>query len=854
MVYGIQGYGKTTLVSGWLRDQPTDVVVTWVSARPSNGDVDLFAAHVLAELDAEGLVAAAPGPAADAATAPVDALLIRLTSVLRASRDAQFVLVIDDAQWLLDDTLMRGLIGLAARFELFHLVACSRSRHPIQLLATGVVDLEVVPARDLLLSAAQIGELATRMGVHLTLAQARELHQAFGGWMAAVLLVLSEVKSMPDSADRRLPLGRVKHYLREVVLPGIGDRRLLERVMQLSLAERLSHRLIEDMAREEGHDPRALVRLVESPGLAERRYERDDVVLVLPTFIRDGLRATYTASHPEKAKATHRRLARWYAAGSDHDPVPALRHAVAAQDWETLRQLWSRHSADLMFNHAKALTTLLDTLPEDVITSRGSLLVAQEVLRSAGAGQDRELLVALRAYGESSRRVAKRGWDGLELHDLLFVGTGCVVAERLDGRFAEAELIADETERRADALMARGDEPGDLLAWFHLQRALTHTLRADHVRAAHHYGVSWQHRRQTPAVIAEAAAANLALTHALLADLAASTHWLDCYHSVRAENSWGHEFACVGALVAEALLALDHLEPARSKAALDALRREAAPLDLWPIVAHVNAKFSLHYGEPAAALAELDIAQRAYPSAVAHGPAAELLLSRARADLLLAAGQGQRARTLLADHNAEAQPLLAVPLVRLHLLAGDPQQARSIAARLLWDGATDRRARLELWLLHALASQREGDLHTSADMTRRSLAMYRHTRQLRPFATIPRADLQAMFDIAGLTLPFADLTRVMRHRNPFRREITLVQFTPREHTLLNALMTGATRQQIADQLYVSVNTVRSQLTTLYRKLGVTKREDALTRIAEYGLDRPGWGLQSTVDGSSHHHT
>jgi len=39
----------------------------------------------------------------------------------------------------------------------------------------------------------------------------------------------------------------------------------------------------------------------------------------------------------------------------------------------------------------------------------------------------------------------------------------------------------------------------------------------------------------------------------------------------------------------------------------------------------------------------------------------------------------------------------------------------------------------------------------------------------------------------------------------------------------------------ADQLYVSDNTVRKQLVTLYRKLGVNTREEALTRLAQLGL-------------------
>jgi DNA-binding CsgD family transcriptional regulator len=40
----------------------------------------------------------------------------------------------------------------------------------------------------------------------------------------------------------------------------------------------------------------------------------------------------------------------------------------------------------------------------------------------------------------------------------------------------------------------------------------------------------------------------------------------------------------------------------------------------------------------------------------------------------------------------------------------------------------------------------------------------------------------------------------------------------------------------ADRLYASVNTVRTQPATLYRKLGVTNRDGALQPIHELGID------------------
>jgi LuxR family maltose regulon positive regulatory protein len=50
------------------------------------------------------------------------------------------------------------------------------------------------------------------------------------------------------------------------------------------------------------------------------------------------------------------------------------------------------------------------------------------------------------------------------------------------------------------------------------------------------------------------------------------------------------------------------------------------------------------------------------------------------------------------------------------------------------------------------------------------------------------------------------------------------------------MLTGlASAREIADQLYVSHNTVKTQIKSIYRKLGVATRADAVARGRELGL-------------------
>ena len=53
--------------------------------------------------------------------------------------------------------------------------------------------------------------------------------------------------------------------------------------------------------------------------------------------------------------------------------------------------------------------------------------------------------------------------------------------------------------------------------------------------------------------------------------------------------------------------------------------------------------------------------------------------------------------------------------------------------------------------------------------------------------------------------------------------------------MLRLLATDLSQREIGAQLYVSFNTVKTHTRTLFRKLGVTSRADAVARGRELGL-------------------
>ncbi len=65
--------------------------------------------------------------------------------------------------------------------------------------------------------------------------------------------------------------------------------------------------------------------------------------------------------------------------------------------------------------------------------------------------------------------------------------------------------------------------------------------------------------------------------------------------------------------------------------------------------------------------------------------------------------------------------------------------------------------------------------------------------------------------------------------------VAAVQLTPRERAVLAELAEDVTVEEIAARLWVSRNTVKSQLRSAYRKLGVSSRADAVAWAREAGL-------------------
>jgi LuxR family maltose regulon positive regulatory protein len=188
-------------------------------------------------------------------------------------------------------------------------------------------------------------------------------------------------------------------------------------------------------------------------------------------------------------------------------------------------------------------------------------------------------------------------------------------------------------------------------------------------------------------------------------------------------------------------------------------------------------------------------------------------------------------------------------------------QARVIAARAYLGNAAPARAasllgavhehpgagtwaHVEAWLTEALAAD-ELDHHGMVTIALAEAMSAAAPELLGPFlaAGEPLARLLHRHrDLAATRGPFADRLLTALHERagePPRNGKRLPQpITPREEVVLQFLPTLLTTDDIAAELSVSPNTIKTHLRNIYRKLSVNTRRDAVHRARTAGLLHP----------------
>jgi LuxR family maltose regulon positive regulatory protein len=140
-------------------------------------------------------------------------------------------------------------------------------------------------------------------------------------------------------------------------------------------------------------------------------------------------------------------------------------------------------------------------------------------------------------------------------------------------------------------------------------------------------------------------------------------------------------------------------------------------------------------------------------------------------------------------------------------------------------------------LLEAIVRDAAGDAGAAASALERALDLAEHDRVLLPFLVPPVVELLGRHAREGTAHAdlIAEIVKLVPAAEALRAESLREPLTESEIRVLRHLPTNLSKREIADELYVSLNTVKTHVKHLYAKLDVRTRRQAVERARELGL-------------------
>ncbi|MFD6452433.1 LuxR C-terminal-related transcriptional regulator, partial [Nocardia sp. NPDC060220] len=189
----------------------------------------------------------------------------------------------------------------------------------------------------------------------------------------------------------------------------------------------------------------------------------------------------------------------------------------------------------------------------------------------------------------------------------------------------------------------------------------------------------------------------------------------------------------------------------------------------------------------------------------------------------------------LVDHATRVlgrTPEMAVAEAGLALYAHRPAVVLTVLEPLLATPRCSSRSLVAAWLLVAVAADRLDRPRKVDDACEQALAQAAAEQLTRPFLDVPEA-AELLARIGARFGQYAALVdRIRAHRGA---TAGAPQLTDTELVVLRQLPSGMTAGNIATDLGVSVNTVKTHLRGIYQKLAVNARAEAIAQARVLGL-------------------
>jgi LuxR family maltose regulon positive regulatory protein len=840
------GFGKTSILGDWLAAQGGDERVAWVSLDERDNDTLQFWTYVVTAVNrGEDGVGAAALALLTSGRAPVEAALATLVNDLDAS-PRRFVIALDDfhvidnpvirsgVEFLLDNLPGNVRLVIASRADPALPLARLRTRG--ELVEIRAADLRFTPAE----ASAYLNEV---MGLDVTEGDVAALGERTEGWIAALQLAALSMQGRDDlpsfiaefSGDDRF----IVDYLVEEVLQRQPEA-MRTFLLKTSILSRLTGDLCDAVTGTTGGA--AILETLDRTNLFVVPLDDHREWYRYHHLFAEMLRARLLDERPEQVDDLHRRASAWFR--SHEQPAEAIPHAIEGSAFDTAAEMILAATPSMQQNRQElTLVRWFESMPRDIIRSHPGLSLGfAGALLSAGRIDGVESLLA---DAEAATGDASEGIPAIRRGVALYRAAQALTRGDLQTATEQGRLAAELADPGSDidrgsaagllglVLWARGDLAEAQASW---------TLSLDNLlRAGHRSDALGGSIAMADIQLARGALGGAQETYRRALDLAGGT-----VPPLRGTADM-HVGMC------ELLRERDDLEGARRHLAAAEALGEFAGL---PQNRHrrriAEARLLLVDGDPAAAIALLDEAERLYTPdffpEVRPIPAV-----RARA--LLVAGRVAAARDWARGRDLGVDDELSylrefehITLVRILLAEPtDPTRvadATRLLERLLTAAEQGGRGGsiLELLVLRTRARHLAGRTEEALDSLSRAVGLAEPEGYVRMFADEGEHMGRLLSALAKRDGASPYLTRLQAaaagsRQPPVAGAGPIDPLSERELDVLRLLGSDLAGPQIARELVVSLNTLRTHTKNIYAKLGVTSRREAVRRAAELGLLR-----------------
>ena len=834
-VTGPPGAGKTMSIALWAAARSGAGPCAWMTVDEYDNRPGVFWSYVTAALRAAGVPVTPLSPAAASGNMSNGSeaghgFLLRLASEL-AGQDPHVTLILDDLHLLTAPAALEGLAYvLRNAVPGLRLIAGSRMDPLLPLhryRAAG--ELAEVRAGHLAFSADETTLLLAQHGVVLPDSAVESLARRAEGWAAGLRLAAISLEDHPDPAQFIKGFAAedssITGYLVDEVLdaqpPPVRDL-----LLRTSILSQVSADAADELTGRE--DAAGAL-----PELARRNAF---VSAVRPGVYRyhalfgSVLRLKLRRENPGEVQELHRRAAQWYwRQGSLGE---AVRHAAGSGDWGlaarmvvddlAIGQLIDPRGAQPLTDEFRHLPPALPGAgPEVLLVAAAMELAAVDGHPEGAALSEAEAILEHRPAGEdSAARLAAalvRAAVSRRAGDHASAAGAAARAEQL-----LQDIPGPELDRhpgvRLEVLSARGR--ADLWA-------------GDFGRAAGILGTASEVTAAEATHERLGCLGDLALAEALLGHLTRACGLAD-------EALAGQPGAAAAVALAWVHLDRGELGEARRqlKAGAGALRLRPDPLvdALAHVVAVRHALAEGHAG-PARSLLGRAGAGVPLPSWLEHRM---LLLESATC-----AAEGAAPAAVAAAERAAPGTHLdaAVALAHAWLAGGDAQAARrALATPHGAEGAASDYARVEAWLADARLGYRAEDRARGHRSLEEALRLASAEQLRLPFLAERawiRPALRRDQGLARTYRPLLEPDVIGARPGPVPPgddpPLIVEQLSEREREVVRYMSEMMSTAEIAAAMYISVNTVKTHLKSIYRKLAAAHRREAVRRARELHL-------------------